>query len=224
MKKNLQPELQPSALPSGLQARENPQLTAATPLTKGHPQLAAATPLTGGHPQLAATTPFTVETPKPLTRNPLASKFQALSHGPKDSVQEAVSYLLTGGATTLVNYVVYLALLHFNVGYLAANTIAWVFAVAFAYVTNRTFVFHSENQIWKELASFVSMRFLTLLMENALLALFIQYLKFHPALSKIAVSFATVIANYAVCKCQIFRKPAGSLPTTAAVKGEEIHE
>ncbi len=211
MKKNLQPELQPSALPSGLQARENPQLAAATPLTKGHMQL-------------AATTPFTVETPKPLTRNPLASKFQALSHGPKDSVQEAVSYLLTGGATTLVNYVVYLALLHFNVGYLAANTIAWVFAVAFAYVTNRTFVFHSENQIWKELASFVSMRFLTLLMENALLALFIQYLKFHPALSKIAVSFATVIANYAVCKCQIFRKPAESLPTTAAVKGEKIHE
>ena len=144
--------------------------------------------------------------------------------GSKDSIQEAFSYLLTGGATTLVNYVVYLTLLHFKIGYLAANTIAWAFAVAFAYVTNRTFVFHSENQIGKELASFVSMRFLTLLMENMLLALMIQYLKFHPALSKIAVSFATVIANYAICKCQIFRRPAGCLPTTATTKGEEIHE
>lgn len=142
----------------------------------------------------------------------------------KDSIQEAVSYLLTGGATTLVNYVVYLSLLHFKVGYLAANTIAWVFAVAFAYITNRTFVFHSENQIGKELVSFVSMRFLTLLMENMLLALLIQHLKFHPALSKIAVSFTTVIANYVICKCQIFRRPARCLPTTATTKGEEIHE
>ncbi len=147
-----------------------------------------------------------------------------MGHGPKGSAQEAISYLLTGGATTLVNYAAYLALLHFKAGYLAANTIAWVFAVAFAYVTNRIFVFHSRNQIGKELVSFVSMRFLTLLMENVLLAFFIQYLQFSPALSKIIVSFATVVANYAVCKCQIFRKPAGYQPTLATVKGEEIHE
>lgn len=124
----------------------------------------------------------------------------------KDSISEIISYLLTGGATTLINYIIYLTLLHFKVNYLAANTIAWIFAVAFAYIINRTFVFHSENQIGKELASFVSMRFLTLVIENALLILLIQYCQFHPAFSKIAVSFITVIANYAICKCQIFRK------------------
>lgn len=124
----------------------------------------------------------------------------------KDSIQEIVSYLLTGGATTLINYIIYLALLHFKANYLAANTIAWIFAVAFAYISNRTFVFRSKNQIGKELISFVSLRFLTLLMENAFLIFLIQYCQFHPALSKIAVSFVTVAANYVICKCQIFDK------------------
>ena len=129
----------------------------------------------------------------------------------KDSILEIVSYLLTGGATTLINYMIYLSLLHFKADYLAANTAAWVFAVAFAYVSNRTFVFRSRNRVGKELFSFVSLRFLTLLMENALLILLVQYCQFHPAASKIAVSFVTVAANYVICKCQIFRKPSGCL-------------
>lgn len=144
------------------------------------------------------------------------------NHAPKDSLPELVSYLLTGGATTLVNYAAYLSLLHFKVNYLAANTIAWAFAVTFAYASNRIFVFHSENQVGKELLSFVSLRFLTLLAENVLLALFIQGFQLDQALSKVAVSFVTVIANYVICKCQIFRKPANAYAITE--KGEEIHE
>lgn len=143
----------------------------------------------------------------------------------KDSLQELFSYLLTGGATTLINYAAYLVLLHFKVNYLTANTIAWIFAVAFAYISNRTFVFHSENQIGKELFSFVSMRFLTLLTENLLLAFFIQHCQFHPVLSKIVVSFVTVAANYLICKCQIFQKSSGCLSTRSIeTKGDEIHE
>lgn len=143
----------------------------------------------------------------------------------KHSLSEMFSYLLTGVATTLINYVVYLTLLHFKVDYLASNTIAWIFAVSFAYIANRRFVFRSENQIGKELVSFVSLRFLTLLTENLLLILFIQRCQIHPVLSKPAVSFVTVAANYVICKCQIFRKPAGYLNARPLPeKGEEIHE
>ena len=87
----------------------------------------------------------------------------------KDSLRELLRYGITGAATTAVNYVVYLLLLYLNWNYLTANTIAWIFAVAFAYVVNRKMVFHSKNQILQEVFSFVSMRFLTLLLENALL-------------------------------------------------------
>lgn len=144
----------------------------------------------------------------------------------RKAVLETLRYLLTGGATTLINYVIYLTLLCTHMNYLAANTIAWIFAVLFAYITNRIFVFHSENQVGKELVSFVSLRFATLLLENLLLAFFIRQCGFHPVLSKLAVSIVTVIANYAVCKCQIFQKSAGYLNTHPEkhTKGETIHE
>lgn len=142
----------------------------------------------------------------------------------RNFLQEALSYLLTGGATTLINYVVYLVLLRSKCNYLIANTIAWAFAVTFAYVSNRIFVFRSDNQMGKELVSFVSLRFLTLILENLLLTLFIQYCNFHPFFSKIAVSVVTVTANYAICKWQIFRKPAKHPHSIEQQKGESVHE
>lgn len=132
----------------------------------------------------------------------------AFTPSKRKTLRELISYLLTGGATTLINYAVYLILLHVGADYLAANTIAWIFAVSFAYFSNRIFVFRSENKIGRELLSFVSLRFITLLMENLLLFLMIRQLEIHPLVSKIAVSFVTTAANYILCKCQIFRKGA----------------
>ena len=121
---------------------------------------------------------------------------------------ELFCYLINGAATTIVNYTIYLALLH------AANSAAWVCAVLFAYISNRLFVFHSDNQIGAELVSFVSLRFLTLLLENVFLVALIQQLSLTPGISKILVSFFTVIGNYFFCKSKIFDKK----------KGEMIHE
>ena len=126
----------------------------------------------------------------------------------KDSFLELLRYGITGASTTAVNYIVYIALLYFHWNYLVANTIAWIFAVAFAYVVNRNMVFHSENGILQEALSFVSMRFLTLLLENFLLFCLIQQLHFAPTLSKLAVSVVTIIGNYVICKCHIFVKGA----------------
>lgn len=124
----------------------------------------------------------------------------------KDSLWELLRYGITGAATTAINYMVYLLLLYLKWNYLAANTIAWIFAVAFAYIVNRKMVFHSKNHVLQEAFSFVSMRFLTLLLENLLLFSFIQQLDFPPMLSKLGVSVATIIGNYVICKCHIFVK------------------
>lgn len=132
----------------------------------------------------------------------------------KSKLWELFCYLINGMATTIVNYTIYLALLHAKINYLTANSTAWIFAVFFAYVSNRIFVFHSDNQVGTELFSFVSLRFLTLLVENILLAALIQWLSFTPGISKVLVSFVTIIGNYFFCKCQIFDKK----------KGEMIHE
>lgn len=150
------------------------------------------------------------------------NQFSTFISSKKKTLRELISYLLTGSATTLINYAVYLILLHARADYLAANTIAWIFAVSFAYFSNRFFVFRSENQIGKELLSFVSLRFVTLLMENLLLFLLIRQFYFNPLISKIAVSFVTTAANYILCKCQIFRRSAECL--SAQRRKEHSHE
>ena len=78
---------------------------------------------------------------------------------------EFIKYTIAGVVTTLMNYVIYSAGLHFHMNYLIANTIAWCFAVLFAYFMNRNIVFQSKNNSRKEMILFVTLRFLTLLVE-----------------------------------------------------------
>lgn len=69
----------------------------------------------------------------------------------KDDTKEIVSYVFVGGMTTLVNYVVYFILLKIHSHWLIANSISWIFAVLFAYYTNKRYVFKSTNNIKKNL-------------------------------------------------------------------------
>lgn len=122
--------------------------------------------------------------------------------------KELTAYLISGGITTGVNYFLYAALLYLHLPWLAANSAAWAGAVLTAYLLNRRWVFHSGNHVKKELASFVGVRFLTLLAENALLWLSIDILDAAPVPAKLSVSIVTVLGNYILCKYRIFKKEA----------------
>lgn len=120
--------------------------------------------------------------------------------------KEFGSYIVSGGITTLVNYLIYTILLAVHISYLPANGIAWVGAVIAAYIMNRRWVFHSQNHVWKEFTAFAAMRFLTLVVESVLLWLAVEQLGILPLLSKVAVSVVTVLTNYVLCKYGIFKK------------------
>lgn len=120
--------------------------------------------------------------------------------------KELVTYLVSGGITTAVNYLLYAALLFLGIPYLGANSAAWIGAVLTAYYLNRRWVFHSKKRLAAELLSFASLRFLTLLLENLLLWLFIGRFEAAPLPAKITVSVVTVIGNYILCKYKVFKK------------------
>ena len=122
--------------------------------------------------------------------------------------KELVTYILSGGITTGVNYVLYAALLSAHIPYLTANSIAWTGAVVTAYVLNRMWVFRSGNHVLHELISFAGLRLLTLAAENFLLWLLISRLKFLPFPAKLLVSVVTVAGNYVLCKYGVFKKSA----------------
>ena len=124
---------------------------------------------------------------------------------------DILSYLFFGALTTLVNYLVYFPcynLLHLST--VASNVIAWVVAVAFAYLTNKPFVFKSHDWSMKtvapELAKFVGCRVGSGLLETALLFLTVDLLHWNGNLMKIILSLMVVILNYVGSKLLVFRK------------------
>src|SRR5690606_40291234 len=79
-------------------------------------------------------------------------------------------YLIMGGWTTVVNIVVYwICEEMFHLDYRISTTIAWVFAVVFAYVVNKRFVFKSVTNTWRdrfaEMGSFFGFRVLSFFMD-----------------------------------------------------------
>ena len=120
-------------------------------------------------------------------------------------------YLVFGVLTTVVNYLVYLPC--YNLLCLSSsvsNVIAWAVAVAFAYVTNKPFVFHSH--VWSretvipELTKFVGTRLGSGALETLILLIAADWLGMNGNLWKIVTSVLVVIINYVGSKLLVFRK------------------
>ena len=67
----------------------------------------------------------------------------------KKNIIELLNYVVVGGLTTLVNFVVYFFCTHIQLHYLIANVIAWIFAVLFAYIANRNMCSRVKEMIRK---------------------------------------------------------------------------
>ena len=124
---------------------------------------------------------------------------------------DILSYLFFGVLTTVVNYVVYLPcynVLHLSA--VASNGIAWVVAVAFAYLTNKPFVFKSHDWSAKtvipELGKFVGCRIGSGLAETLILLLAVDIMGWNGNIWKLLTNVLVVILNYIGSKMLVFRK------------------
>ena len=63
--------------------------------------------------------------------------------------KELILYLVFGGLTTLVSWGSYALLELSGLSVTVANALSWVCAVAFAFVTNKLFVFESKSWLSK---------------------------------------------------------------------------
>ena len=124
---------------------------------------------------------------------------------------DILSYLFFGGLTTVVSFVSYTLLYQYaGLSATVSNVISWVAAVAFAYVTNKPFVFKSHDWSMKtvlpELGKFVGCRVGSGLLETGLLALTVDFLGWNGIGMKILASVLVVILNYIGSKWLVFRK------------------
>ena len=125
--------------------------------------------------------------------------------------RDVIVYLVFGVLTTVVNYIVYLPC--YNVLGLSgsvSNAIAWVGAVAFAYLTNKPFVFQSHDwsakTVLPELTKFVGCRVGSGVLETAIIFLTVDWLGWNGNVMKLLTSVLVVVLNYIGSKLLVFKK------------------
>lgn len=127
-----------------------------------------------------------------------------------NTYRSQIIYLLFGALTTVVNYIVYIPCYRHFGSATASNAIAWVFAVLFAYLTNKPFVFQSHDWSIKavvpELTKFIGTRLASGLLETGILTLAVDLLNGNWLIWKLITSVLVVILNYIGSKLLVFRK------------------
>lgn len=127
--------------------------------------------------------------------------------------KEMVNYAIVGGLTTVVSlmsyYICVMTLLnpHNGVQLQLANVISWLCAVIFAFVTNRKYVFESENpNRLLEATKFFGARIMTLLIDMISMAIFVSFAEINDKIAKIMVQFIVFSLNYVFSKFFVFKK------------------
>ncbi len=141
--------------------------------------------------------------------------------------RETVLYLIFGVLTTVVNYIVFFLiyeLLLGGKGSLAANAVAFVAAVIFAFVVNKLWVFESKSWepkvLRREIPAFIAARLASFGIEEAGLFLSETVLGLNEitllqlgstaidgvTAAKLALSVIVVVLNYFFSKWFIFKK------------------
>ena len=124
---------------------------------------------------------------------------------------DIISYLFFGVCTTIVNYIIYLPCYNIlGMSATVSNMIAWVVAVAFAYLTNKPFVFKSNDwsrqTVIPELTKFVGCRIGSGAAETLILLLAVDMLGWNGNIWKLITQVMVVILNYIGSKLLVFKK------------------
>lgn len=129
-----------------------------------------------------------------------------------EKYKEVVNYLIFGVLSTLVNFLTYCLFARLlGVDEVISSGLSWFFAVLFAYITNKLFVFESKTETpqetIKEMLSFFVARIVSgILCDVGTFALMVKVLHINDIVSKLVTQVMVVIVNYVFSKLIIFKK------------------
>lgn len=124
---------------------------------------------------------------------------------------DVITYLFFGVLTTVVDYVVSFAC-HYGLGIseTVSTVIAWAAAVIFAYLTNKSWVFHSHDwsvkTVLPEFAKFTGSRVFSGVLVTVCIAVTVEMLGWNFVVMKIATSVLNILLNYIASKLLVFKK------------------
>ena len=125
--------------------------------------------------------------------------------------QSFLLYVIFGVLTTIVNIIVFFILYNMlHTGHNIAYVVAWFWAVLFAYLTNRVWVFHSTStttaSIIKEVWQFYLARVLTGIIGYFILTFGVDLLHQDANIWNIIQNIFVIVSNFVLSKLIIFKK------------------
>lgn len=127
-----------------------------------------------------------------------------------EKYKEIILYFVFGVLTTVINFVIYTILILLGVDTYISNIAAWIGAVLFAYLTNRSVVFNSKAKgktaLFKEILSFYGARIFSLVVEMLILYVCIDLIGMDQFIPKLAAQVIVIILNYILSKFIVFKK------------------
>ena len=126
---------------------------------------------------------------------------------------EMSAYLVAGVLTTLVNIAVFWGLKNIiHIDILAANALAWIVSVVFAYYVNNRYVFLQNKCGIKEesvkILKFIGARLFSFAVDEAGIWLLVGELGINDLFSKVVMNIIVIIINYIFSKLFIFNTGA----------------
>ena len=132
--------------------------------------------------------------------------------------KEIIIYLIFGILTTIISLLTYYLLTYTILNsekpleLQIANIISWITCVTFAYITNRKYVFNSQNtNIIKEIIKFYTSRLSTLFLDMLFMYILVTKLNLNDKIIKIIIQFIIIILNYILSKILVFKSKENQL-------------
>lgn len=122
-----------------------------------------------------------------------------------------IMYAIFGVLTTLVNLVSYYLFYNLiGISNVPSTIVAWVLAVAFAFITNKLWVFDSKSfdgrTLAHEIPTFFGARLATGILDVVIMYLAVDVLNMNSTIWKLISNIIVIILNYIASKLVIFKK------------------
>ena len=119
--------------------------------------------------------------------------------------KELAAYFIAGVLTTLVNFIVYYAMLFMGIDYKISNTAAFIISVIFALIVNKKYVFLSDKSYIKEFIKFSLGRVFTYVLDIGTMIVLIEVFSVSEYMAKLWTNILVMVSNYFISKFWTFK-------------------
>jgi putative flippase GtrA len=122
-----------------------------------------------------------------------------------------ILYVIFGVLTTIINIATYAVCYRvIGIANVPSDIIAWVVGVAFAFITNKLYVFGSKSMdmktLFPELTKFVAARLATGVLDVIIMYIGVDVMHGPDVILKVASNVIVIILNYVLSKLVVFKK------------------